>query len=71
MDNDTAGENTRMNLAEKLSQYHSNVCIYDFKNIKQKDFNEMAQNNVDFDFDSRIYKYGLKAKLAKKLKVIQ
>jgi 5S rRNA maturation endonuclease (ribonuclease M5) len=71
MDNDVAGEKTRMELAKTLSQYHNNVWIYDFKGIKQKDFNQMAQEEIDFDFDNRLNKYGLKAQLAKQLKIIQ
>jgi 5S rRNA maturation endonuclease (ribonuclease M5) len=71
MDNDAAGEKTRMELAQKLSEKHNNVWIYDFKGIKEKDFNEMAQNGIDFNIDERIKKYSLKTQLAKRLNIIK
>jgi hypothetical protein len=71
MDNDEVGSLTRMKLAEILSDKHPNVWIYNFLDVEEKDFNEMAQNEVDFDFDNRLIKYNLQAQLAKKLKVIK
>ena len=71
MDRDKAGSIARMKFAEILSDKHPNVWIYNFKEIVEKDFNEMAQNGIDFDFDNRLFKYNEKTKMAYKLKLIE
>jgi len=71
MDNDAAGIKTKLKLAELLSKHHPNIWIYDFSGIKEKDFNQMAQNNIDFDFSNRLIKYNFQSQLAEKLHIIK
>ena len=70
MDNDKAGQQSRLRLAEALSVKHNNVWIYDFTNVEQKDFNSMVVDGVDISMSSKIIKYGVKSKLAGKMGII-
>lgn len=70
MDNDDAGEKSRLKIAEALGRKHSNVWIYDYEGIKEKDFNNMVMNDIEINMGKKIIRYGIKSQLAKKMKII-
>ena len=63
-DNDTAGHIAKYKLAYRLqSEGHKNIWVYNFKGIKQKDFNQMKMENIDFDFNNRLVPWSLKTEV--------
>ncbi|OQB40212.1 MAG: DNA primase [candidate division CPR1 bacterium ADurb.Bin160] len=69
MDNDEAGWSAKARIAKELFELGYNVYIYNYKGIHTtyKDFNEMRINNINFDFENRIFKYDLKTEVLMKL----
>jgi len=70
LDNDIPGHKAKIKLAKKLSQEHNNVFIYNFKGIKQKDFNQMKMEGINFDFDDRLFPWNLKTEAMIKIGVV-
>jgi len=67
-DNDQAGRNARLRWAEWLTSHmQSGVYVYNYLNIKEKDFGLMAQNKVDFQLKERIVFWDYRAKLLMKM----
>lgn len=72
MDNDKQGSGWKIHWADYLiDKGIKNVYIYNYKDIKQKDFNEMAVAGVSLNLKSRTIKYNFSTKALLKLGAIK
>ena len=68
MDNDKAGLRAKLIIAKILrDKYKKKVYIYNYKGIESKDFGEMKENNINFEFDKRILEFNMKTEILLKL----
>lgn len=68
MDNDVAGIKAKIELANILSTYHNNVCIYNFYGLKEGlDFNKMKQLDIPFELEKRLLPWNLSTQTQLKL----
>ena len=61
MDNDEAGRNMKLKMAQALAETHNDVRVYDFNGIQHKDFNGMAQAGAELNVLGRSRRWDLKA----------
>ena len=66
---DKTAKEQQFKIAEKLSEYHENIYVYDWSNIEEKDNNEILKNKKIFD-KNKIMKWNLETDILNRLRKI-